>query len=721
MRNDKTTVVAGDITVDWKIARNRAELPTNAPWDPDYITQTYYEFGGACLLGELIRAGSRNAVVPDITQYETNPPAPGDPPFWHSYTICASPPGQKEEWRIEEFLGVDRQVDRKPKQLLRKDDGTADLVVLNDASQGFRHLERIWPKSLKRPKKGAELLYVLARSQFEDWPHHDHWDDLASRFGRITLVVAVDDLRNASLEISRGLSWEHTADDIIRALDSRPEKWRLNHCARIIVSLYAEGALLYYPARSSPHMLFYDPTTIEGEWAKSDQGMMTGHVYCLAAAIALQMLAHEGSVVLSRAILAGLEASRSLHTHGFSHSGRKSGFPGAKVFPNKLFFPKNIVARVIAKHPTKSAFWSHHLDAPPHSEDWSILEQIYRPVPEYGYAKDPGMELAREIVTDGLKPSTRGVPVCTYANLTAVDRKEIEALRSLHELMLEYKSNKRDLVPLSIGVFGPSGSGKSFAIREIAAQLDHDVRDRRELTFNLSQYSEAQAIINCLHQVRDAGLEGHAPLVFWDEFDCDMGSEPFGWLRYFLAPMQDGMFQAGETTHRVGRAIFVFAGGISRDMEDFKSKAQRDERAKAKDFLSRLKGYLNISTLDHNEDGPYKVGTILRRAILLRAWLLKCPGRIVNRTAPPRVNVDQGVLDALLLVRKYNYGARSMEAIIKMSNLSDASMFTRSNLPADSALSLHVDPEDFLRIVRSEPFAAAAAKSRRARASTSAE
>ncbi len=30
------------------------------------------------------------------------------------------------------------------------------------------------------------------------------------------------------------------------------------------------------------------------------------------------------------------------------------------------------------------------------------------------------------------------------------------------------------------------------------------------------------------------------PLVFWDEFDTSLDGRPLGWLRYFLAPMQDG-------------------------------------------------------------------------------------------------------------------------------------------------------------------------------------
>jgi hypothetical protein len=46
-----------------------------------------------------------------------------------------------------------------------------------------------------------------------------------------------------------------------------------------------------------------------------------------------------------------------------------------------------------------------------------------------------------------------------------------------------------------------------------------------------------------------------------------------------------------------------------------------------------------------------------------------------------------------------------MEAIVKMSSLSGARMFARSNLPPASALNLHVTATDFMKIVRESPQA----------------
>ena len=49
----------------------------------------------------------------------------------------------------------------------------------------------------------------------------------------------------------------------------------------------------------------------------------------------------------------------------------------------------------------------------------------------------------------------------------------------------------------------------------------------------------------------------------------------YGWLRYFLAPMQDGKFLQGEMAHPIGKAIFVFAGGTSWTLDNFGKQVTR--------------------------------------------------------------------------------------------------------------------------------------------------
>ena len=140
--------------------------------------------------------------------------------------------------------------------------------------------------------------------------------------------------------------------------------------------------------------------------------------------------------------------------------------------------------------------------------------------------------------------------------------------------------------------------------------------------FNLSQLQQPEDLLGALHQVRDVNLSGKMPLVFWDEFDTTLGGQSLGWLRYFLAPMQDGTFQEEQITHPIGRTIFVFAGGTSTTMEGFSQVLTTEDfrAAKGPDFVSRLRGHVNILG-PNRQTGVEDAHFIIRRAIILRVLL----------------------------------------------------------------------------------------------------
>jgi hypothetical protein len=226
----KKVIVTGDITLDWILARSRAAPQHGIHWDPQFYMQSYHQFGGAALLGNLIQQVAKAAalnsevLVPELKET----PLPGDPPYWHSYTTAsrfqkvAGNHGNDSGtvWRLQEFLGLDRQPSDDQafpaEHLFRQDSGDADIIVLSDANEGYRNLEdKVWPQSLKSPKKGAWLLLKLSR------PNFSRAGDLAyiDRFeGRVIVVIRVNDLRLREMQISRSLSWERTAADIIREM-----------------------------------------------------------------------------------------------------------------------------------------------------------------------------------------------------------------------------------------------------------------------------------------------------------------------------------------------------------------------------------------------------------------------------------------------------------------------------------------------------------------------
>jgi hypothetical protein len=425
---------------------------------------------------------------------------------------------------------------------------------------------------------------------------------------------------------------------------------------------------------------------------------MIGYTSCLAAAIARQIMLDPATPDLPRGIQSGLAAMRLLHQKGYQEQATSTG-------QRNLVFPAGLIADSLAS--AESLFAVAEVQDParflarpapegtaePEAGLWSILTDRYT---------DALDKVAEEIVLKGVEAALEGVPLGQFDKLVTADRREIESFRSIRSLIAEYCRQAQDR-PLSIAVFGPPGSGKSFGVKQVAKSVGSDRIE--PLEFNLSQIGSHEGLLDALHQVRDIGLAGQIPLVFWDEFDTALDGQPLGWLRYFLAPMQDGKFQHGQITHPIGRCIFVFAGGTCPRMEDFPAVLSRDEfvRMKGPDFTSRLKGYVNIlgpnpQISEGAKADPYHV---IRRAIMLRLVLQRTAPQIFQRQNGGEVpSIDPGGLRALLHTREYKHGVRSMEAIIAMSLLAGRSSFERSCLPAEAQLDLHVDGREFLSLAQ---------------------
>ena len=286
-------------------------------------------------------------------------------------------------------------------------------------------------------------------------------------------------------------------------------------------------------------------------------------------------------------------------------------------------------------------------------------------------------EISYNIVKYGEKSALKFIPIAQFGKLKTVDRTEIEAYRSIKNLITEYVSTKSVVRPLSIAVFGTPGSGKSFGVTEVASSIAPKLIEK--LDFNLSQFQVLTDLTNALHRVRDVSLMGKIPLVFFDEFDSAFHGK-LGWLKYFLAPMQDGVFRVGDSVHPIGKAIFVFAGGTSSTYQQFCGENIEDETeykqflnefkdAKGPDFISRLRGYVNI--LGPNQtDEKWDLLFIVRRAMLLRSLIERKTPYLIDGSG--EAQIDNGVLRALLKVPRYKHESRSMEAILEMSRLTNA-------------------------------------------------
>jgi hypothetical protein len=737
----KKVIVTGDITLDWYLARDTVAQETGETrvLSRTHYMQGYRKAGGASLLGELIRKAADSAraevEVPDPLKRAETERIPGAPPYWHSYSVCSRflVPGESKKsepkkyvWRVSDFLGFDRQWykdERGRAESLTKDqeEGGADVLVVHDANQHHEDLKNerddkdawIWPASLREPSEKTWV--VMRRALRALGAQSTIWKHVAQEFkDKLIAVVTVDDLRLVGMQISRRLSWDRSIRDLVTEMNRPSSRHTFSGCKHLVVSFGTEGAVVFSnfsdSAKNQPVTVYYDPRNMEGGWRSKFHGEMRGHSNCLVAGIALQMIQSEqliSSDSLKLGILAGLAASRDLHEEGFWVTEEKKKFPGSP-FPQDLGFPFERLAKRLKDDHKGEPFLELRLAADDVAKDWTILNKRF---------ECPGevFRLAKEIVKWGISDSEvyrkLEVPIEEFGKLSSIDQSEIEGLTAIKLVMEEYVRSRGQRVPLSVAVFGKPGSGKSFAIKQVAKALPEGWLKELPAAFNLSQFTGPESIVNALHQVRDVALSGTVPLVFWDEFDSRLGSTDteLGWLRYFLSPMQDGTFQAGSNTHQIGQAVFVFAGGVYSTFADFKRKEKELEYAKISDFISRLKGYVDIPGLNY-ENAEIENGVLLRRALLLRSIISEAAPNLVQEVeGGPRkpIDVDSGVLTAFLLVQRYEYGTRSMEAIVRMSALSDKTIFNPSSLPAQ--LAPHVNPEEFLKLVSNKEKAESAA------------
>jgi hypothetical protein len=717
----RRVVVVGDVTMDWNLARTRKLVDSGIAWNAADRTEMYAQPGGAALMASLMTEVAGTLAAEGVAVEVSGPGAlaepiaPADPRFHHSYAIWSKYPRRRGDrdrsiWRVEEFLGLDRA--RAPEAAAgggtasaeTNETADADLVILDDADLGFRATPDRWPAVLRlsdpepapaadgaatqpaTPQPWVLLKMACPIASGELWRRL-----LRLHAGRLVVVMTLNDLRLSDVKISRELSWERTAGDLARELRRHPAVNGLIHCAHVVVSLGTGGAVLLsgrdpFDAHLD-HMyepnchVFFDPETIENSWAEQYPGAMIGYTSCLAGGIARELLLDPEKPNVHRGVSSGLAAGRALHLAGYGAAEPEPGRAG-------LAFPAGDVANELAKEPR--GFAATEIEQPV-SDSWSILEGRY---PE-------GLEpVAEAVALEGVEVALKGVPLGSFGKFLTVDRGEIEGFRSIRALMREYDSEPAPR-PLNLAVFGPPGAGKSFGVKAVAKSA-LDAERIEELTFNLSQMRDQADLADALHQIRDAGLRGKLPFVLWDEFDSDLGGVSFGWLRHFLAPMQDGSFQQGQILHPIGKAIFVFAGGTSTKLADFAGNRSTEFRlAKGPDFASRLKGHVDIVGPDPRGGDPeadpyYRI----RRAILLRSMLWNARrGLFSSEGKIDRLTIDPGVLRAFLEVRSYRHGARSLETIVAMSTLHGKSRYERSALPAADQLDAHVDAREFLAIV----------------------
>jgi len=686
-------VVTGDPAIDWlfwHIKRHNGG-GTNDKEHPNWMLHPGVRMaaqpGGALLMAYFMEQALKCAVSsPRLSQLEQISPETVIHSIAHLDEYPRSAGGKDGNascMRVKSFCGYSGSYSAPAGPLpIVDDDPAASLVVIDDAGNGFRHAPASWPKSLTNEDASPLIILKMSRPLPVD-TDHPLWRTLIGRHAdRLIVVMNADDLRECGANISRRLSWEQTAEDYVWQMASNPKFAEIARCKNLIVRFGLEAAIHLTSDGDGVAAFYYNPALLEDGTFETREGFMQGTTAAFVAGLASRIY-RDGIRGLDQAIYDGMACANRLMHLGFGPAGDHPAYPGEELFQSTSTPP---IAKVCIPPPPPSGFHE--------GVKWTILSEFTtKRLEEVSYAT----------VVNGIDHLSAGVPIGRFGGFVTVDRNEIESYQSIKNLMQEYIHNKQPSRPLSIAVFGPPGSGKSFGVTQLARSIAPELIEKIE--FNLSQFEGPDDLTAAFHKVRDAVLEGSVPLVFFDEFDAEFHGR-LGWLKYFLAPMQDGLFKDGEMMHPIGKSIFVFAGGTSRSFCHFcceeddgnstgHTRLIEFRDAKGTDFVSRLRGYVDV--MGPNPAGEYDHYFMIRRAILLRSLLQRNAGNIFDQSGTARI--DKGVLRALIKVPEYKHGARSMEAVINMSMLEGKRYYEQASLPSREQLKLHVDADMFSRLV----------------------
>jgi hypothetical protein len=555
-----------------------------------------------------------------------------------------------------------------------------------------------------------------------------NWQQWAERFGeRFFLLSRLSDLETTRMEMDSSVIWESLVAMTIRALKSSEcglwDDGQNNFLCHIIVEMYPNGILYLGPAG-----IFF--RHLEKTIPQKSSPRQNGSVPCYDTMVT-SMLARD---FIDRCDLAFgcdyffdfsnrvLKHWQKLNSKGYYFNGglkfpqlsfeakeRSSSDPAASEICCDPYFIELPVSSVkfdqiveLAACQTwnqnkKKAFRSFF---PQKSCFAETLKKKHRlPGGPMGVIIEVLHYLKEEV---SWKRGFDSMRLFSVGNLRTTDPVEIEPIITLKRVMNSYVRRETFQRPLCVGVFGPPGSGKSFSVKEVAKVIAQKMEQNpfEFFEFNLTQFGSPEEINSAIEPIRASVAKGKVPVVFWDEFDCRYDNHEFGYLRYFLPSMQDGVTYVHGSPYNIGRSIFVFAGGVKSSWDEMVSLIHCEDNdqlrlaknLKIPDFMSRLRVVIDIDGIDLAEQMLNSTATAeelddLRRILLKRAFII---AHQMDTHWKKAARKTSGLLLRLLLA-DYKFGARSIEAVIEASGAVDRLVYGLPELIAPSAARIHAE------------------------------
>jgi len=556
-----------------------------------------------------------------------------------------------------------------------------------------------------------------------------HWQSYAEAFGeRFVLFCRLSDLETTRMEMDSAVVWESVVAMSIRALksdevglwDKEQERFK-NH---LLVEMFPHGILYLGPQLA---MFRHREGCLPEKSSAGKKGSVPCYDTLVPAMLAIDALTL-GQIPIQRSYFFDFSKRVLLNWKLLVDNGY--------LFDNELKFPELDFSSIFPSG-VQCSFLETKIDPaffelkPFTLEFDKILETVacqewneerkkafrsfFHPTPScpYGVLEEPmeqrlgymGVILSvlkhlKEEVNR--KKGFEGLRIFQVGALRTTDPAEMAPVVTLKGVMDSYVSKEGFKRPLCIGVFGPPGSGKSFAVTEVAKVISKhfDVNPFEFFEFNLTQFSGPEEINSAIDLVRASVAKGKVPIAFWDEFDCPYEGKEFGYLRYFLPSMQDGVTYVHGIPHYIGRSIFVFAGGVKYSWDEMEAMLHQPDPAaqhavktlKIPDFMSRLRVVLDIDGIDIPETLLRDSATEeelaeLKRILLKRAFIIAHQMNTHWRKAARKTS---GLL-LRLLIAHYKFGARSIEAVIEASHAANRLVYGLPELIAPPAARIHAE------------------------------
>ncbi|HID97122.1 MAG TPA: ATPase [Thermodesulfobacteriaceae bacterium] len=616
------------------------------------------------------------------------------------------PPGGRGQRPETLMVGPEKQC------LLEGNDG---LIIIDDGG-----CPPAIAREMKRKNPGAWIIALGISAA--------HWEEWAQEFGRkFILFCRLSDLETTRMEMDSAIVWESVVAMALRALKS-PEVglWGQEKNAfqcHVVVEMFPHGILYTGPGHT---MFRHREKTLPERTSIRGRGSVPCYDTLTLAMLAVDCI-RLGYAPLTRCYFYDFSKRTLLNWKLLNENGYY--FTDSLEFPNLDFssiYPGGQPCSFMDtgrdpcffELPAFSQEFERNLEIVS-CQDWNQERKaaVRSFLASYSSASSgigSGKEQERKLGYIGVilsvlkdlkeevnhKSGFSGLRLFQVGALRTTDPAEIAPVVTLQGVMDSYVSKESYKRPLCLGVFGPPGSGKSFAVVEVARVISRKIENNpfEFFEFNLTQFSGPEEINAAIDLVRASVAKGKVPIAFWDEFDCRYDGNEFGYLRYFLPSMQDGVTYVHGIPHYIGRSIFVFAGGVKESWEQMeKLRSQDDWEAmqlvktlKIPDFMSRLRVVIDIDGIDVADDllrdsASDEELEELRRILLKRAFII---AHQMNSHWKKAARKTSGLL-LRLLIAKYKFGARSIEAVIEASHAVDRLVYGLPELITPPGARIH--------------------------------